>query len=225
MAKEKKKKKNKVIEIKDKLTTPKKMAFFSMIVTLISFLYKIGLGIYSMSIILMVASISTFLVLVCKFVFYKRMMGDRKQKKFAYLIMMVSALAFAVLFLLFAVLKVEDIDIHKENNYTGWLSYVFMGFIIVMFVLSVIKLRGALQKNDIMVIGLKEMIFLSALTDAVIIEEFLYKTVIIPLHLDALDLPFFPVLKYTNAYFPLITAVIMLIIPLVMFNRYRKYEA
>ena len=54
----------------------------------------------------MVASISTFLVLVCKFVFYKRMMGDRKQKKTAYLIMMVSALAFAVLFLLFAVLKV-----------------------------------------------------------------------------------------------------------------------
>ena len=52
-----------------------------------------------------------------KFVFYKRMMGDRKQKKFAYLIMMVSALAFAVLFLLFAVLKVGDIDIHKENNY------------------------------------------------------------------------------------------------------------
>lgn len=224
MAKEKKKT-NKIKDITKKLTAPRKMAFFSMIVTLISFLYKIGLGIYSMSIILMVASISTFLVLVCKFVFYKKMLGDRKEKKKAYLIMMVSALAFGVVFLLFAVLKVGDIDIHKENNYTGWLSYVFMGFIIIMFVLSVIKLKGALQKDDLMVIGLKEMIFLSALTDAVIIEEFLYKTVIIPLHLDALDLPFFPVLKYTNAYFPLIISIIMLIIPLVMFNRYRKYEA
>jgi len=224
MAKEKKKT-NKIKDITKKLTAPRKMALFSMIVTLISFLYKIGLGIYSMSIILMVASISTFLVLVCKFVFYKKMLGDRKEKKKAYLIMMVSALAFGVVFLLFAVLKVGDIDIHKENNYTGWLSYVFMGFIIIMFVLSVIKLKGALQKSDIMVIGLKEMIFLSALTDAVIIEEFLYKTVIIPLHLDALDLPFFPVLKYTNAYFPLIISIIMLIIPLVMFNRYRKYEA
>ena len=216
---------SKIKTLTKKITNPKRMAFFSMIVTLISFLYKLGLGIYSFSIILMVASISTFLVLVCKFVFYKKMLGDRKEKKRAYLIMMISALAFGIVFLLFAVLKVGDIDIHKENNYKGWLSYVFMGFIIIMFVLSIIKLRGALQKDDLMVIGLKEMIFLSALTDAVIIEEFLYKTVIVPLKLTALDLPFFPVIKYANAYFPLITAVIMLIIPLVMFNRYRKYEA
>lgn len=221
MAKKEKKKKN----IIKRNLTPRRMAFFSMIVTLVSFLYKLGLGIYSFSIILMVASISTFLVFVCKFVFYKRMMGDRAQKKRAYFIMMVSALAFGVVFLLFAVLKVGDIDIHKENNYKGWLSYVFMAFIIIMFVLSVIKLRGALQKSDLMVIGLKEMIFISALTDAVIIEEFLWKTVIIPLHLDALDLPFFPVLKYANAYFPLITAVIMLIVPIYMFKRYRSYEA
>ena len=221
----KKEKPSKIKALTKKITHPRRMAFFSMIVTLISFLYKLGLGIYSWSIILMVASISTFLVLVCKFVFYKKMTGDRKEKKRAYLIMMIAALAFGIVFLLFAVLKVGNIDIHKENNYTGWLSYVFMGFIIIMFVLSVIKLKGALQKDDLMVIGLKEMIFLSALTDAVIIEEFLFKTVIYPLHLDALDLPFFPATKIINAYFPLIISIIMLIIPLVMFNRYRKYEA
>ena len=205
-----------------KVFSPKRMALFSMVVTLISFLYKLGLGIYSYSIILMVASISTFLVFVCKFVFYKRMTADRAAKKRAYFIMMVSALAFGVVFLLFAVLKVGGIDIHKENTYKGWLSYVFIAFIIIMFALSVIKLKGALQKDDLMVIGLKEMIFVSALTDAVIIEEFVYKTLILPLHFDV---PYFPVLKYANAYFPLITAVIMLLVPLYMFKRYRSYQA
>lgn len=205
--------------------SPRRMAFFSMIVTLVSFLYKLGLGIYSYSIILMVASISTFLVFVCKFVFYKRMAANRASKKRAYFIMMVSALAFGIVFLLFAVLKVGDIDIHKENNYKGWLSYVFMAFIIIMFALSVIKLRGALQKDDLMVIGLKEMIFVSALTDAVIIEEFLFKTIIYPLHLESLDFPLFPALKIINTYFPLIVAVIMLLVPLYMFKRYRSYQA
>ena len=47
-----------------------------------------------------------------------------------------------------------------------------LAFILIMFILSVLKLKGALAKNDIMVIGLKEMVFVSALTDLVIIEEF-----------------------------------------------------
>ena len=58
MAKEKKKKEKK--EKKKFKISPKKMALFSMIVTLVSFLYKIGMGIMAFSIILMVASISTF---------------------------------------------------------------------------------------------------------------------------------------------------------------------
>lgn len=202
-----------------KKLTAKRMAWISMVITLISFLYKLGLGIMSYSIILMVASISTFLVFVCKLVFYKHIMATKEQKKRAYFIMLVSALAFGIVFLLFAVLKVGGIDIHKENKFDGWLGYLFIGFVILMFILSIINLKGALAKTDLMVIGLKEMIFVSALADAVIIEEFLYKVV-----LKHLDLPFPQVIEFVNSYFPLITAVIMLIVPLYMFKRYRSYQ-
>lgn len=216
MAKEKKTKEKK--EKKKFKISPKKMALFSMIVTLVSFLYKIGMGIMAFSIILMVASISTFLVFVCKLVFFRRMTSDSEKKKFGYLIMMICALSFGVVFLLFAVLHVGGIDIHHENKFTGWLGYLFIGFVIIIFVLSVINLKGALEKNDLMVIGLKEMVFVSALADAVIIEEFLYKVI-----LKYLDLPFLPVIKYTNDYFPIITAVVMLLVPLFMFRRYYRY--
>ena len=90
-------------------------------------------------------------------------------------------------------------------------------FIIAMFVLSIINLKGALEKNDLMVIGIKEMIFVSALADAVIIQEFLYKT--IPHYRD---LPFMRIL---NSYFPLIIAVAMIMVPIYMFKRFKDYEA
>ena len=115
---------------KKKILTTKRIALFSMIVTLVAFLYKFGLGIASFSIILMVASISTFLVLLCKFVFFKNMSSSKEEKKKAYFIMMIASLAFGVVFLLFAVLKVGNIDIHKENNFSGVLGYIFIGFVI-----------------------------------------------------------------------------------------------
>ena len=201
---------------KKKFLTTKRIALFSMIVTLVAFLYKFGLGIASLSIILMVASVSTFLVLLCKFVFFKHLSSSREEKKKAYFIMMIASLAFGVVFLLFAVLKVGNIDIHKENNFSGVLSYIFVGFVILMFVLSIINLKGALEKDDLVLLGLKEMIFISALADAVIIEEFLYKT--LP---SVRKLPLMPVI---NSYFPLIVAVVMLVVPFLMFKRYRAYD-
>ena len=90
-------------------------------------------------------------------------------------------------------------------------------FVILMFVLSIINLKGALTKTDIMVIGIKEMTFVSALADAVIIQEFLYK--VIPYYRD---LPFMRIL---NSYFPLIIAVAMIMVPIYMFKRFRQYEA
>ena len=86
-----------------------------------------------------------------------------------------------------------------------------------MFVLSIINLKGALEKTDLMVIGIKEMIFVSALSDAVIIEEFLYKVI-----LKYQSIPFMGLI---NSYFPLSVAVVMLMVPIYMFNRLRKYEA
>ena len=207
MEKEKKKK---------KFLTTKRIAFFSMIVTLVAFLYKLGLGIASFSIILMVASVSTFLVLLCKFVFFKKMSSSKEEKKKAYFIMMIASLAFGVVFLLFAVLKVGNIDIHKENNFKGILGYLFVGFVILMFVLSIINLKGALEKDNLVLLGLKEMIFISALADAVIIEEFLYKNFSIIRKL--------PLMPLINSYFPLIVAVVMLIVPVLMFKRYRAYK-
>ena len=70
--------------------------------------------------------------------------------------------------------------------------------------------------SDIMVIGIKEMIFVSALADAVIIQEFLYK--VIPYYRDI------PFMRIINSYFPLIIAVVMIMVPIYMFKRFREYE-
>ena len=201
---------------KKKILTTTRIALFSMFVTLVAFLYKFGLGIASLSIILMVASVSTFLVLLCKFVFFRNLSSSKEEKKKAYFIMMIASLAFGVVFLLFAVLKVGNIDIHKENNFSGILSYIFIGFVILMFVLSIINLKGALAKDDLVLLGLKEMIFISALADAVIIEEFLYKTLKVIRKL--------PLMPLINSYFPLLVAIAMLVVPILMFRRYRSYE-
>ena len=214
MAKEKKKKKPSKIK---KLITPKKIALLMAIVSLVSFLYKIGLGVISNSMILIIASLSTAVVCACKFIFWKDMNADRKAKKKSYFFMMVLALAFAILFLLFAVLKVGGIDTTSKHDFKDFVSYIFIAFVILMFVLSIINLKGALQKDDIMVIGIKEMTFVSALADAVIIQEFLYK--VIPHYRDI------PFMKLLNSYFPLIIAVLMIMVPIYMFKRFKAYEA
>ena len=197
--------------------TPKRIAIISAGITLVSFLYKIGLGIISLSIILMIASISTLVVFVCKLLFVINMEASREKKKKAYFIMMIMALSFGVLFLLFAVLKVGGIDTASKNKFSGWAGVLFILFVILMFVLSILNLRGALQKDDITLLGLKEMIFISALADAVIIEEFLYKVILVHLKL--------PFMNIINNYFPIITAVFMLSIPYYMFKRFKNYQA
>ena len=148
---------------------------FSAIITLISFLYKATLGVLTMSMVLMVASLSTLLVFICKVIFVKNVTKDREHKKKAYLFMALSIFFFFLLFLLFAVLKVNGIDTSNQKTYSGLFGTLFILFIVIMLILSALKLKGALQKNDIMVIGLKEMVFVSALTDIVIIEEFAYR--------------------------------------------------
>ena len=194
----------------------RRATIFSALISLVAFLYKMGLGILSLSIILMVASLSTLLVFICKVIFIANVLESREKKRKAYFFMAVIALAFGILFLLFAVLKVGGIDTSSKNTYSGLFGLLFISFVILMFLLSIIKLSGALAKDDLMVIGLKEMTFISALTDAVIIEEFLYKVVE--------ELRTYKYMNIINEYFPLIVAAVMLLVPLMMFLRYRRAE-
>lgn len=206
-----KKKKNKF-----KLT-PKRAALLAALISLASFLYKLSLGIISSSIILIVASLSTLIVFVCKYIYYKRMNSGRDVKKRAYFAMAILAASFGVLFLLFTVLKVAGIDTSSKNNFTGIIGYLFIAFVILMFILSILGLKGALEKTDLLIIGLKEVIFVSALADAVIIEEFLYKVI-----LKYQSIPF---MSFINSYFPLIVAIFMLFVPVLMLRRFKNYQA
>ena len=198
-----------------KKSSMKRSVTFSAIITLIAFLYKVGLGVMSLSIILLVASVSTLLVFVCKVIFIKSITSTRDKKKKAYLFMGILAASFGVLFLLFAVLKVGGIDTSKKLVFTGQLGYIFVGFLVLMFILSIINLRSALGKSDIVVTGLMEMTFVSALADLVIIEEFIYKLILYEQNIPYLDV--------VNEYFPLGVAVLMLLVPLFMFHHFRKY--
>ena len=191
---------------------------FSAIITLVSFLYKATLGVLTMSMVLMVASISTLLVFICKVIFIKNVTKSRESKKKAYLFMALAIFFFTLLFLLFAVLKVNGIDTSNQKTYSGVFGSLFILFIIIMLVLNALKLKGALQKNDIMVIGLKEMIFASALTDIVIIEEFAYR-----IGANYKEIPEW--MSTFHSFVPLGVAAVMFIIPIVMLIRFAKYKA
>lgn len=195
----------------------KRLTLLSAIVSFISFAYKMGLGIMTLSLVLMVASISTLLVFICKVLFVRNLTMGRDKKKKAYLFMAIAVFAYALLFLLFAVLKVNGIDTSNQNTYEGLWGSLFIAFIVVMFVLSLIKLRGALEKTDLMVIGLKEMTFVSALADLVIIEEFVSRIV-----LRYQEVPYMATI---NSYFTLGVVGVMLILPIFMFVRFARYKA
>ena len=86
-----------------------------------------------------------------------------------------------------------------------------------MFILSIYKLVGALEKNDIIVIGLKEMTFISALTDVVIIQAFVSRIILSYYDLEIINL--------IDAYLPLAIGVIMTIVSIKMMTRFAKYES
>lgn len=195
----------------------RRSTLFSAIISLLSFIYKAGLGIYTMSLVMIIASISTLCVFICKIIFVKNVTASRESKKKAYIAMAITAFIYSLIFVLFAVLKVNNIDISRTNNYQGWIELLFIGFLLLMFILSLINLKGALEKTDIMVIGLKEMTFLSALTDLVIIEQFVSR--IIQKYYEL------PVMNTVDAYVPLGVGAVLLIIPVIMFIRSIRYKA
>ena len=195
----------------------RRSTLFSAIISLLSFIYKAGLGIYTMSLVMIIASISTLCVFICKIIFVKNVTASRESKKKAYIAMAITAFIYSLIFVLFAVLKVNNIDISRTNNYQGWIELLFIGFLLLMFILSLINLKGALEKTDIMVIGLKEITFLSALTDLVIIEQFISR--IIQKYYEL------PIMNTVDAYVPLGVGAVLLIIPVIMFIRSIRYKA
>ena len=195
----------------------KRMTALTAVITFVSFLYKLGLGIYGMSLVLIIASISTLMVFICKVAFVKAVTKTREKKRKSYLFMTIACLVYALIFLCFVVLKVCDIDISSQKTYEGWLGTLLIAFMIIMFILSILNLKGALEKTDLMVIGIKEITFISAMADLVIIESFLYGIYLeYQTPLDALVI--------VNDYFPLGAAGVMLLTTLFMFIRYKRYE-
>ena len=194
----------------------KKIVTITAIISLLSFLYKLSLGIITTSIILIIASVSTFLVFVAKVAFIKNITKTRAQKKKAYLVIAIVTLIYSLIFICFSILKMFGIDTSNQKTYEGVYGAIFIAFILIMFVLSLLKLKGALEKTDILVIGLKEITFVSALTDLVIIEEFVSRII-----LQYQDVP---MMAQINSYFVLGVGVLMLIIPCVMLVRCIRYK-
>ena len=211
MAKNKKEKKK--MGEKKKL---KRMTFLMSFITLFSFLYKAGLGIMTYSMVLIIASISTLMVFICKILFVRNILQTRERKKKAYLKMAISILVYALIFIAFVVLKVNGIDISNDKTYEGWLGSLLILFMLIMFILSVRGLHGALEKTDIMVIGLKEMTFVSALADLVIIEEFVSRIILEYKEID--------ILIFINSYFSLAIGILMVIVGIIMIIRFAKYK-
>ena len=213
------KKKEKKIKIKIPLS-PKKLAIIMAIIALVSFGYKFTVGMIAMSMVMIIAAIPTFFVFLCKFLYAKNMDQSRSDKKKTYLFMFIFTASFSLLFILFSILKVGGIDISIENKFDGWVGLIFIFFIIAMFILSIINLKGALNKSDLVVIGIKEISFVSALTDAVMINEFVYR-VIVRYILKYIPIPLYDTL---NSFFPLAVGVLMAIVPFFMLRRYIKYQ-
>lgn len=195
----------------------RKIVMLTAIISLVSFLYKLSLGIVNASAILILASVSTLLVFIAKVTFLKNATKSRAQKKKGYLVMAVVTLIYSLLFIFFSSLKAAGIELENERTYEGPLGAILIAIIFVMFILSLIKLRKALNKTDLAVIGLKEITFVSALADLVIIEDFVSRIILQYKEVEFMD--------KINGFFVLGVSITMLVIPLVMLVRFIRYKA
>ena len=148
--------------------------------------------------------------------FVKNLNKSRSNKKKAYFVMSIALLIYSFIFIAFVVLKINGIDASNNKEYSGTIGYVIIGVMILMFFLSLLTLKKAYEKTDLMVIGLKEMTFASALSDLVIIEEFVYR-------LDFMVKDFL-LLNSIHSYFPLAVGVAMACVSISMIFRFIKYR-
>ena len=195
----------------------RKIVMLTAIISLVSFLYKLSLGIVNASAILILASVSTLLVFIAKVTFLKNATKYRAQKKKGYLVMAVVTLIYSLLFIFFSSLKAAGIELENQKTYEGLYGAIFIAFILLMFILSLVNLRKALDKTDLAIIGLKEITFVSALADLVIIEDFVSRII-----LQYNDVA---IMSQINSYFVLGVSIVMLIVPLIMLVRFVRYRA
>ena len=196
----------------------KKVAIISAIITLVSFIYKLTIGILATSLVMIIAAVPTLMVFICKAAFAKNMNQTRAQKKKAYLTMTIATTIFSALFIMFVILKVGGIDIKNENRFEGWIALLFIAFILLMFILSIINLNSSLDKKDIVKIGMRQITFVSALADMVMIQEFAFR------YIYSLGVEKTQMLLYLNNGITLAIAVFMIIVPISMIGRLRKYK-
>lgn len=194
----------------------KKMTKISAIITFISFIYKGILSYLTLSMVLLIASVSTFLIFVVKLLFVKNITKSRANKKKAYLFMSLALLGYSFIFIAFVVLKINGIDASNNKEYSGLIGYLLIAFMILMFFLSVLNLKKAYEKTDLMVVGLKEMTFASALADLVIIEEFIYRIYFITKD--------YLIINTFHEFFPLGVGISMVFVSLLMLVRCMKYR-
>ena len=197
----------------------KKVAIISAIITLVSFIYKLTIGILATSLVMIIAAVPTLMVFICKAAFAKNMNQTRAQKKKAYLTMTIATTIFSALFIMFVILKVGGIDIKNENRFEGWIALLFIAFILLMFILSIINLNSSLDKKDIVKIGMRQITFVSALADMVMIQEFAFR------YIYSLGVEKTQMLLYLNNGITLAIAVFMIIVPISMMVRLVKYKA
>ena len=104
------------------------------------------------------------------------------------------------------------------KNIRGMLKKIrdnrFAGIGIGAVVTGIIQSSSA---NSVMVIGLKEMTFISALADSIIIMEFVTRLV--------LSYTTLPLIEYINSYYSLGIGICMLLTSLLMFIRFIRYKA
>lgn len=194
----------------------KRITKLSALISFLSFLYKGMLSYLTASIVLLIAAVSTFLIFVIKLLFVKNINKSRANKKKAYFFMSLALLIYSSIFIAFVVLKINGIDASNNKEYSGTTGYILIGIMILMFFLSLLNLKKAYERTDLMVVGLKEMTFASALADLVIIEEFVYR-------LDFVKKDYLLLNTFHN-YFPLIVGVSMTIISFLMLFRCMRYR-
>lgn len=192
--------------------------FIFSFITLASFIYKAVLGFLTMSNVLIIASVSTLMVFICKILFVRNVFKTREAKKKAYLKMFFAVFLYSAIFILFVVLKINGIDASNNKTYEGWFGGLLIGFMVISVILSCFGLKGALEKTDLMVIGLKEMTFISVLADVVIIEGFVSRIIKQYVEKELI------VLGYIDSYLPLGIGILMLVVSIIMLIRFFKYS-
>ena len=84
------------------------------------------------------------MVFICKVLFVKNVTKSRSNKKKAYFFMILSIFVYSLIFTLFAVLKVMNIDISRQVEFDGLYGLLFIALLLILFVLSIIILKGSL---------------------------------------------------------------------------------